>query len=104
MNLIPALTSGAAILISALAVEGLMIGGLQNGLYSLASHMYPAYAKATGIGAASSVGRLGAVASAFTGVVALERGGSPGFFGVIAAAMLAMVAAISLLGADRKPA
>ncbi len=97
----PAIVHQALLIIFSLALVGFFIGGLQNGLYALASHIYPSYVRATGVGAAASTGRLGAVASSFTGVMTLESGGSTGFFGFIACAMLAMIVCVLLLGADR---
>ena len=64
---------------------GFCMSGLHNTLYTLAANTYPTAARATGVGIASAVGRLGAVLSSFTGVLSLEWGGSLGFFGVIAA-------------------
>ena len=61
------------------------IAGLHNTLYTLAATTYPpTTARATGVGTASAVGRLGAVLSSFTGVLSLDFGGSAAFFGCIA--------------------
>jgi len=63
---------------------GFCIAGLHNTLYTLATNTYPTEARATGVGIASAVGRLGAVLSSFTGVISLDLGGSFAFFSVIA--------------------
>jgi len=55
------------------------IAGLHNTLYTLAATTYPTTARATGVGTASAVGRLGAVLSSFTGVLSLDFGGSAAF-------------------------
>lgn len=79
--------TGLAAPLTALAFEGFFVSGLQNGVYSLSASIYPPYVRATGVGAAASVGRLGAVASSYTGVLALELGGVSGYFVVIALAL-----------------
>jgi len=63
---------------------GFCMSGLHNTLYTLAASTYPTAARATGVGIASAIGRLGAVLSSFTGVISLDWGGSLGFFGVVA--------------------
>ena len=60
------------------------MSGLHNTLYTLAANTYPTAARATGVGMASAVGRLGAVLSAYTGVISLELGGSFAFFAIVA--------------------
>jgi MFS transporter, AAHS family, 4-hydroxybenzoate transporter len=85
--------SGVAPLFVALAVEGFFISGLHNGLYTLSAHIYPHFARGTGVGAAAAVGRLGAIASSYVGIIALQMGGATSYFAVIAGA-----AAVSFLG------
>jgi MFS transporter, AAHS family, 4-hydroxybenzoate transporter len=81
------------ILFSALAFEGIFLAGMLNGLYTLSAFIYPNFARATGVGAAAGAGRVGAIASSYTGVLALEFGGATAYFGVIAISI-----AISFLG------
>lgn len=76
------------LLLVALLCEGLFIAGLTNGVYTLAAYIYPPYAKATGVGAAAAVGRIGAVVSSYTGVLALQLGGASSYFLVISLAAL----------------
>jgi MFS transporter, AAHS family, 4-hydroxybenzoate transporter len=78
----PAHGLGAAI--TALGAEGFFIGGFHNGLYTLAAFLYPSFVRGTGVGAAAGVGRIGAVVSSYTGVIALQLGGASGYFVVIA--------------------
>lgn len=66
-----------------LMFENLFVVSLLSSVYVLATHMYPPAYRATGTGAASSVGRLGAVASSFTGVYALQLGGTVGYFSLM---------------------
>lgn len=82
-----------ATLLAALMVQGFMVSGLHNGIYTLAAHLYPPFARATGVGAGAAVGRLGAVVSSFTGVMALRLGGASAYFMVVAVAV-----ALSMLG------
>jgi AAHS family 4-hydroxybenzoate transporter-like MFS transporter len=83
-----ALFVGAApqttVALAAFAVLGVTITGMQNSLYVLGAHIYSTRARGTGVGVALTVGRLGAVASAFTGAISLDLGGGALFFVVIA--------------------
>jgi AAHS family 4-hydroxybenzoate transporter-like MFS transporter len=82
-------------LVALLALEGLFIGGIHNAFYTLAAHVYPPFVRATGVGSAAAVGRIGAIASSYTGVLALDRFGPFGFFASIAGALaLAMVSGL----------
>jgi AAHS family 4-hydroxybenzoate transporter-like MFS transporter len=74
----------AAVILPMMLILGFCIAGLHNTLYTLAASTYPTAARATGVGIASATGRLGAVLSSFTGVIALDLGGSFAFFGVVA--------------------
>ena len=78
--------NGLVRVMATLVLEGFFIAGLHNGLYTLATHIYPSYVRATGVGAASAVGRIGAVLSSFTGVLTLNLGGASSYFIMIAAA------------------
>lgn len=69
-----------------LFAEGCAIGGLHNALYTLAAHIYPASARATGVGAAAGIGRIGAVLSSFTGALSLKFAGPAGYFILVAVA------------------
>jgi MFS transporter, AAHS family, 4-hydroxybenzoate transporter len=88
---------GAAHIVAALIVEGFFIAGLHTGLYTLAAVSYPAFVRASGIGAAAAVGRIGAVASSYTGVITLELGGSASYFIVIAGAAAVALAAVAMI-------
>jgi MFS transporter, AAHS family, 4-hydroxybenzoate transporter len=86
-------STSPALIMVALAVLGLFIPGLQVMLFALAAQIYPVHTRSTGVGAALAVGRLGAVASAFSGAYVLALG-TEGFFGVVAVAMLLAAAAL----------
>jgi MFS transporter, AAHS family, 4-hydroxybenzoate transporter len=83
---------GLTWVVIALIVEGFFIAGLHAGVYTLAAFIYPPYVRATGVGAASAAGRIGAVLSSFTGVITLQMGGASRYFIVIAGtAAIAMI-------------
>jgi AAHS family 4-hydroxybenzoate transporter-like MFS transporter len=86
--------SAVAPIILLLGATGGLINAVQTTMYALAAHVYPTAVRATGVGAASAIGRGGAIASTYAGAWALERGGPSFFFTLVAAAML--VALISL--------
>lgn len=72
---------------AALLAEGMFIGGLHNALYTVAAFIYPPAVRATGVGAAAGLGRIGAVVSSYTGVLTLKLAGPSGYFIVIAVAL-----------------
>lgn len=82
-----------------MAAAGAMILGLQTGLYSLSAHLYPTPCRASGIGSAMAVGRVGGILSSFAGVLlALVGEGVGPFFGGIALVILAAGVAILAIG------
>ena len=90
-------TSSPAAIVLMLGLVGGLINAVQTTLYALAAHVYPTMVRATGVGSAAAVGRLGAIASTYAGAAALEAGGTPLFFGAIALAMLVVAAALAAL-------
>jgi AAHS family 4-hydroxybenzoate transporter-like MFS transporter len=73
------------------ALLGVTAIGIQTLLYVLGARVYPLAHRATGLGLAVGCGRLGAIASSYTGVTALDRGGFGGFCASLAlAALLAL--------------
>jgi AAHS family 4-hydroxybenzoate transporter-like MFS transporter len=90
-------------LLVVLVVEGFFIAGIHTAIYTLAAHVYPPFIRATGVGAASAFGRIGAVLSSYTGVMSLDIAGPTGFFYVIAA-MLAVCFVAGTLIRNHLPA
>jgi AAHS family 4-hydroxybenzoate transporter-like MFS transporter len=90
-------TSSAAAVVVMLGLVGGLINAAQTTMYALAAHVYPTEVRATGVGSAAAVGRLGAIGSTFAGSAALEAGGTRLFFGAVAAAMLLAAAALALV-------
>lgn len=79
---------GLTPLLALLVVAGAFIPGSQVLLFSLAGQAYPTAIRATGVGFAAAVGRIGAVVSGLAGPLLIPFG-SFGFFGAIAVVMLA---------------
>lgn len=75
------------IMLVALAALGFTINGVQTTLFALASHIYPARIRATGVGAALGFGRVGAMVSSLAGAFILGSGSTFGFFAILALAM-----------------
>jgi AAHS family 4-hydroxybenzoate transporter-like MFS transporter len=79
-------------LLAGIALLGAAVIGIQTTLFALGAHVYDGALRSTGTGVAVGWGRVGAIASSFTGVASLDRGGPPGFFLFLAvAAVLALV-------------
>jgi AAHS family 4-hydroxybenzoate transporter-like MFS transporter len=97
------LSQGALIVVVMLPVLialGFFIAGIHNAVYTLAAHIYPPFVRSTGVGAASAVGRLGAILSSFTGIITMESAGALGFFGAVA--VLLGLSAIGILAMRRQ--
>src|SRR5262249_6947883 len=89
--------SAATPVILMLGITGGLINGIQTTMYALAAHIYPSTVRVTGVGTASSVGRIGAILSPYVGNWALDAGGASGFFGVLASAMLVVLVSLALI-------
>jgi len=87
---------GTTAAIAALFAAGFFIAGLQPMLFALGAHVYPDYVRATGVGAALAVGRVGAVCSSALGAVLIGFGAGT-FFGFLAALMSGAAAALVLI-------
>jgi AAHS family 4-hydroxybenzoate transporter-like MFS transporter len=90
-------TVGVATVIGMLALTGGAINAVQTAMYALAAHVYPTAVRATGVGAASTVGRCGAIASAYVGNAAIEWGGSAAFFLAMATTVAVNAVALQLM-------
>jgi|SRR6185503_5264667 len=78
-----------------LTITGGLINATQTTMYALATNVYPAASRATGVGAATAVGRTGAIVSGYAGPWALGLGGSASYFVVIGAAMAVCAGALA---------
>ena len=76
---------------------GAFVNGVQTTMYALAAHIYPTDIRSTGVGTAVAVGRIGNVVAAYVGSTAIDRGGSSGYFALMAALMLLVFASLALI-------
>lgn len=58
---------GAGIVLAPIALAGACLNGMQNFLYAVAAHAYPTDIRASGVGCASAVARVGGVLSSAVG-------------------------------------
>jgi AAHS family 4-hydroxybenzoate transporter-like MFS transporter len=92
LALMPANRANAGAMLAAIAALGAFLVTLQGCLYAVAAHIYPAAIRATGIGAALSVGRIGALMSSYGGARAIGGGNFVYFLLIAIASALAFVA------------
>jgi AAHS family 4-hydroxybenzoate transporter-like MFS transporter len=77
-----------AALMAGIALAGLMIGSIQGGMYVVSAHIYPTECRASGVGWALGIGRLGGIFSSFAGALLLaSKAREMGFFVAVAAAL-----------------
>lgn len=98
----PSTEGSTALFFVQLFLHGGFFAGLQTVLYSLAAQLYPVNIRATGVGAAGTVGRAGAILASFAGAVLLAAGGGL-FFGALAIAGLAVAVALTFIRHHTKP-
>ena len=80
-----------------LALIGGLINAVQVTMYALAAHMYPSAIRATGVGTATAVGRVGGISSTYLGTWAIGIGGPNAFFALVASAMLAVFVSLAAI-------
>ena len=90
----------AAYLMIPLSFAGASNVGAQAALYALAASAYPTHCRATGIGWSASVGRIGAIMSAYGGGAVLALGSGPSTF-FMSLSILLGIAMIGVLIVDR---
>ena len=78
-----------------LTITGGLINAIQTTMYALATNVYPDAVRATGVGAATAVGRAGAILSGYAGPWALAFRGSASYFALITAAMVVCALALA---------
>ena len=88
-------TQSAFAVLAMLAWTGGLINAVQTTMYALAAHVYPTGIRATGVGTAVAFGRIGGVVSPYAGAWALESGGPPLFFAMIAATMTVVLVTLA---------
>jgi AAHS family 4-hydroxybenzoate transporter-like MFS transporter len=85
------------LLFGLLLFTGGLLNALQVTLYALAAHIYPTAVRATGVGSAASVGRIGGLLSTFVGAWALDLAGPKAFFTVFAIAVTVTMVALAMV-------
>jgi AAHS family 4-hydroxybenzoate transporter-like MFS transporter len=80
-----------------LTVTGGLINAVQVTMYALAAHIYPSAVRATGVGAAAGLGRVGAILSGYAGAWAIDYRGSASYFALIALTMGATFVSVALV-------
>lgn len=86
-------SAGVGALGAVVGLLGVSVIGIQTLLYALGAQLYPLEHRTLGLGVCVGCGRLGAIASSYTGVLTLDLGGARGFCGALAGAALLTVTA-----------
>ena len=90
-------STNTLLIVALLGLSGAAINAIQTTLYALAAHVYPTIVRATGVGTAVAVGRIGGVLSSFAGSWALGLGGSASFFLLMSGAMVFVFVCLALV-------
>jgi MFS transporter, AAHS family, 4-hydroxybenzoate transporter len=88
---------GAAMVLAPIALAGACLNGMQNFLYAVAAHAYPTDIRASGVGCASAVARVGGVLSSAVGSAYFAFGLPVAQFFYILAVFIAATAACFFL-------
>jgi AAHS family 4-hydroxybenzoate transporter-like MFS transporter len=97
----PSVDGSQGLFMAQLFLHGGFMAGLQTVLYSLAAQLYPVSIRATGVGAAGTLGRSGAITASFLGASLIAAGG--GTFFVLLAVAGVMVAGALLIIKNHTP-
>ena len=84
-------------LIAMFTLTGGLLNAVQTTMYALAANVYPTEVRATGVGTAVAVGRIGNVLASYVGAFALDAGGAPAFFSTWAASMAVVFASLAVV-------
>jgi AAHS family 4-hydroxybenzoate transporter-like MFS transporter len=88
----PPATTG---LIAMFALTGGLLNAVQTTMYAVAAHVYPTRIRATGVGTAVAVGRMGNVVASYVGAFALDAGGAPALFASWAVSMAIVLGSLA---------
>lgn len=94
---IPVLKLDVTALFLMVAITGGLMNAVQTTMYALAAHVYPTEIRATGVGIAVAVGRVGHVLSAYAGAWAMN-GGQVRYFGSWAIGMVIVFCTLAVVG------
>jgi AAHS family 4-hydroxybenzoate transporter-like MFS transporter len=78
-------------------LTGGLLNAVQTTMYALAANVYPTEVRATGVGTAVAVGRIGNVLASYVGAFALDAGGSAAFFSTWAVSMAVVFASLAVV-------
>jgi len=95
MAVVPLGAQPTLVVLALLAWTGGLINAVQTTMYALAAHVYPTAIRATGVGTAVAVGRLGGVLSTYAGSWALDAGGPSQLFALLAVTMTVVLVALA---------
>jgi AAHS family 4-hydroxybenzoate transporter-like MFS transporter len=85
------------LILALLTLTGGLINAVQTTMYAVATHVYPPASRATGVGAAVAIGRVGAITSGYLGAWVLGFSGSAMYFAMLAAAMSACFVSLAMV-------
>jgi AAHS family 4-hydroxybenzoate transporter-like MFS transporter len=92
---IPLEPARATTLLLVILLAGAFVNGVQTTMYALVAHIYPPEIRSTGVGTAVAIGRIGNVLAAYAGSMAIDRGGTTGYFFTWSAFMLVVLLALA---------
>ena len=84
-------------LLAMFTLTGGLLNAVQTTMYALAAHVYPTEVRATGVGTAVAVGRIGNVLASYVGAIALDAGGAAAFFSTWAASMAVVFVSLAVV-------
>jgi AAHS family 4-hydroxybenzoate transporter-like MFS transporter len=82
-------------LLLVILLAGAFVNGVQTTMYALVANIYPTETRSTGVGTAVAVGRIGNVLAAYAGSMAIDRGGTSGYFFTWSGFMLVVLVALA---------
>jgi AAHS family 4-hydroxybenzoate transporter-like MFS transporter len=92
---VPLDPSRATTLLFVILLAGAFVNGVQTTMYALVANIYPTEIRSTGVGTAVAIGRIGNVLAAYAGSMALDRGGTSGYFFTWSGFMLVVLVALA---------
>lgn len=91
------------LIIAGVGLHGLFVTTVQCIIYSLCANVYPTNIRATGTAATLSVGRLGAILSAFVASAMITMGGAVSYFAMLGVSMAVVMVALWLVRNQIRP-
>ena len=104
LALIPLEPGRTTTLLFVILLAGAFVNGVQTTMYALVAHIYPADIRSSGVGTAVAIGRIGNVLAAYAGSIAIDRGGTTGYFFTWSGFMLVVLLALASIKRHVTPA